>query len=67
MASPVVNSGVGLMLVNDKLGPLKNISAKLSYSYHYKLEKLCYTWSWIKSWNLLTTNRWIAFEGGGRG
>lgn len=37
MASPVVNSGVGLMLVNDKLGPLKNITAKLSYSYHYKL------------------------------
>lgn len=37
MASPVVNSGVGLLLVNDKLGPLRNINVKASYAYHYKL------------------------------
>lgn len=37
MSSPVVNSGVGLYLINDKLGPLRNINIKGSYSYHYKL------------------------------
>ena len=37
MSSPVVNSGVGLIVVNDKLGDLKNLNIKGTYSYHYKL------------------------------
>ena len=33
-ASPLVNSGVGLNVVYDQLGPQQNIQARLSYAYH---------------------------------
>lgn len=38
MGSKDVNSGLGLFMVNDQLGPLKNFNLKLSYSYHIKLK-----------------------------
>lgn len=34
--SKVVNSGVGLVFNNDKLGPWKKQDLRLDYSYHYK-------------------------------
>lgn len=34
--SKVVNSGVGLIFNNDKLGPWKKQDLKIDYSYHYK-------------------------------
>jgi type IX secretion system PorP/SprF family membrane protein len=36
ISSKVVNSGVGLIFVNDKLGPMKSQDIKLDYSYHFK-------------------------------
>lgn len=37
MSSPVVNSGVGLYIIDDRLGVYKNLNIKGTYSYHYKL------------------------------
>jgi type IX secretion system PorP/SprF family membrane protein len=34
--SKVVNSGVGLLFNNDKLGPMLNQDLKIDFSYHYK-------------------------------
>jgi len=36
LKSPVVNSGIGLVVVNDKLGPLRKQDVKLDFAYHYK-------------------------------
>lgn len=36
LGAPMVNSGVGIDVVNDQLGPVKNLNAKLSYSYHLR-------------------------------
>lgn len=36
MSSPTVNSGIGLDVVNDNIGPVNNLQLKLSYSYHAK-------------------------------
>jgi type IX secretion system PorP/SprF family membrane protein len=32
-----LNSGVGIHVVNDQLGPLNNVEAQLSYSYHFNI------------------------------
>lgn len=40
MSAPirVANSGIGLHLVRDQLGPLTNLELMLSYAYHHKLQ-----------------------------
>ncbi|MCP4522568.1 MAG: type IX secretion system membrane protein PorP/SprF [Cytophagales bacterium] len=35
-----VISGVGLFLVNDRLGPLQNFNFKASYAHHFELRKI---------------------------
>ena len=37
LSSPVVNSGVGLYIIDDRLGVFKNLNVKGTYSYHYQL------------------------------
>ncbi len=32
-----INSGIGFHVVNDQLGPLNNVEAQLSYSYHFTI------------------------------
>ncbi len=39
ISSPItsINSGIGLTLVNDKIGPIRNTYGTISYAYHFKL------------------------------